>query len=239
MKYIVHLNKFHGPFDLLFYLIESNEVDIYDIPIYEITEQYIGYVDTLQDLDMDVTSEFILMASTLLEIKSKMLLPRKEGVEDPREDLVSQLLEYKVYKSVSELLKTKEDKEKEFVGKPAEEIQYDSNFNEQLLFEEISVYDLMYTFQNLLKNCKDNEPEEIIFEIQKDEFTINDCMDIINEKLDILKKISIRDIFSSNKSRKFIVTVFLSILEMSKLKNFRLVQDYTFGEIYLIKDSVS
>ncbi|SHI70060.1 condensin subunit ScpA [Dethiosulfatibacter aminovorans DSM 17477] len=235
MKYIVHLNKFHGPFDLLFYLIESNEVDIYDIPISEITEQYIGYVDAIQDLDMDVTSEFILMASTLLEIKSKMLLPRKEGSEDPREDLVSQLLEYKVFKGVSELLMVKEEKEKEFVGKPAEEIQYDSSLNEQLLFEGISVYDLMYTFQELLKNCREDEPKEYTFEIQKDEFTITDCMEIINEKLGLLKKISIREIFSSNKSRKFIVAVFLSILEMSKLKNLKLVQDYTFGEIYLIK----
>lgn len=235
MKYIVHLNKFHGPFDLLFYLIESNEVDIYDIPISEITDQYIGYVDAIQDLDMDVTSEFILMASTLLEIKSKMLLPRKEGAEDPREDLVSQLLEYKVYKEVSDILKVKEEKEMEFLGKPAEEIQYDSSLNEQLLFEEISVYDLMYTFQELLKNCRDEEQEEYVFEIQKDEFTITDCMEIINEKLGLLKKISIREIFSSNKSRKFIVAVFLSILEMSKLKNLKLVQDYTFGEIYLIK----
>ncbi len=235
MKYIVHLNKFHGPFDLLFYLIESSEVDIYDIPISEITEQYIGYLDALQELDMDVTSEFILMASTLLEIKSKMLLPRKEGSEDPREDLVSQLLEYKIYKGVSETLKTREEKEMEFIEKPAEEIQYDSSLNEQLLFEEISVYDLMYSFQELLKNCKDTEPEELIFEIQKDEFTITDCMEIINEKLGLLKKISIREIVSSNKSRKFIVAVFLSILEMSKLKNLKVVQDYTFGEIYLIK----
>jgi len=235
LKYIVHLNKFHGPFDLLFYLIESSEVDIYDIPISEITEQYIGYLDALQELDMDVTSEFILMASTLLEIKSKMLLPRKEGSEDPREDLVSQLLEYKIYKGVSETLKTREEKEMEFIEKPAEEIQYDSSLNEQLLFEEISVYDLMYSFQELLKNCKDTEPEELIFEIQKDEFTITDCMEIINEKLGLLKKISIREIVSSNKSRKFIVAVFLSILEMSKLKNLKVVQDYTFGEIYLIK----
>jgi segregation and condensation protein A len=210
-------------------------VDIYDIPISEITEQYIGYLDALQELDMDVTSEFILMASTLLEIKSKMLLPRKEGSEDPREDLVSQLLEYKIYKGVSETLKTREEKEMEFIEKPAEEIQYDSSLNEQLLFEEISVYDLMYSFQELLKNCKDTEPEELIFEIQKDEFTITDCMEIINEKLGLLKKISIREIVSSNKSRKFIVAVFLSILEMSKLKNLKVVQDYTFGEIYLIK----
>lgn len=237
MNYIVHLNKFHGPFDLLFYLIESNEVDIYDIPISEITEQYIGYIDAFENMDMDVTSEFILMAATLLEIKSMMLLPRKKDVEDPREDLVSQLIEYKMYKNVAELLKINEEKEREFISKPAEEIQYDSSMNKQILFEEISIYDLMYTFQDLLKNYNNDDIVDSIFEIRNDEFTINDCIDIISDKLNILNKISVREIFATNKSRKFIVVIFLSILEMSKLKNLKLVQDYAFGEIYLIKDS--
>lgn len=231
----MQINKFHGPFDLLFYLIESSEVDIYDIPISEITEQYINYLDLLQDYDMSITSEFILMASTLLEIKSKMLLPQKEADDDPRVELVNQLLEYKLFRDSSEDLRLAEELESNCLSKPAEDIEYNSNLNEQLLFDEISAYDLLYTLQNLLKNKKIIIEDDFDFELEKDEFSISDCIKLINEKLGNLKKLNIMDIFELDNSKKFIITIFLSLLEMSKLRNLILIQDNIFGEIYIQK----
>lgn len=235
MEYIVQINKFYGPFELLVYLIETNEVDIYDIPIAEITEQYIAYLDVLQEFDMAIASEFVLMASTLLEIKSKMLLPNQEKQEDPREELVNQLLEYKLYRMASEDLKVSEERESRFIAKPAEpseEFRVEEVPSEQLLFEEISAYDLLYALKNVLKRSR-FETEDNILELAKDEFTINDCINLISEKLEILQKVNILEIFSLHNSKKFVIAVFLSILEMSRLKNIRLVQDRIFGEIFI------
>ena len=235
MEYIVHINKFYGPFELLVYLIETNEVDIYDIPIAEITEQYIAYLDVLQEFDMAIASEFVLMASTLLEIKSKMLLPNQEKQEDPREELVNQLLEYRLYRMASEDLKVSEEKESRFIAKPAEDFHVEeAAVCEQLLFEEISAYDLLYALKNVLKRSR-FDTEDNILELSKDEFTINDCIDLISEKLEILKKVNIVEIFSLHNSKKFVIAIFLSILEMSRLKNIRLVQDRIFGEIFIQK----
>jgi segregation and condensation protein A len=219
----------------LVYLIETNEVDIYDIPIAEITEQYIAYLDVLQEFDMAIASEFVLMASTLLEIKSKMLLPNQEKQEDPREELVNQLLEYRLYRMASEDLKVSEEKESRFIAKPAEDFHVEeAAVCEQLLFEEISAYDLLYALKNVLKRSR-FDTEDNILELSKDEFTINDCIDLISEKLEILKKVNIVEIFSLHNSRKFVIAIFLSILEMSRLKNIRLVQDRIFGEIFIQK----
>lgn len=235
MEYIVQINKFYGPFELLVYLIETNEVDIYDIPIAEITEQYIAYLDVLQEFDMAIASEFVLMASTLLEIKSKMLLPNQEKQEDPREELVNQLLEYRLYRMASEDLKVSEEKESRFIAKPAEDFHVEeAAVCEQLLFEEISAYDLLYALKNVLKRSR-FDTEDNILELSKDEFTINDCIDLISEKLEILKKVNIVEIFSLHNSKKFVIAIFLSILEMSRLKNIRLVQDRIFGEIFIQK----
>jgi segregation and condensation protein A len=235
LEYIVQINKFYGPFELLVYLIETNEVDIYDIPIAEITEQYIAYLDVLQEFDMAIASEFVLMASTLLEIKSKMLLPNQEKQEDPREELVNQLLEYRLYRMASEDLKVSEEKESRFIAKPAEDFHVEeAAVCEQLLFEEISAYDLLYALKNVLKRSR-FDTEDNILELSKDEFTINDCIDLISEKLEILKKVNIVEIFSLHNSRKFVIAIFLSILEMSRLKNIRLVQDRIFGEIFIQK----
>ena len=235
MEYIVQINKFYGPFELLVYLIETNEVDIYDIPIAEITEQYIAYLDVLQEFDMAIASEFVLMASTLLEIKSKMLLPNQEKQEDPREELVNQLLEYRLYRMASEDLKVSEEKESRFIAKPAEDFHVEeAAVCEQLLFEEISAYDLLYALKNVLKRSR-FDTEDNILELSKDEFTINDCIDLISEKLEILQKVNIVEIFSLHNSKKFVIAIFLSILEMSRLKNIRLVQDRIFGEIFIQK----
>jgi len=234
LSYIIQINKFHGPFDLLFYLIETNEVNIYDIPIAEITEQYIAYLDVLQEFDMAVASEFVLMAATLIEIKSKLLLPSKEKKEDPREELVNQLLAYKLYKQGAEALQISENKESLFIGKPAEDIQIEETVSEQLSFESISAYDLLYALKGLLKKHP-FEPQDDLIRIEKEEYSINDCILLISEKLQLLQRINLIDIITIHNTKSFVITVFLSILEMSRLTNIQLVQDKLFGDIYIQK----
>jgi segregation and condensation protein A len=164
-----------------------------------------------------------------------MLLPNQEKQEDPREELVNQLLEYRLYRMASEDLKVSEEKESRFIAKPAEDFHVEeAAVCEQLLFEEISAYDLLYALKNVLKRSR-FDTEDNILELSKDEFTINDCIDLISEKLEILKKVNIVEIFSLHNSRKFVIAIFLSILEMSRLKNIRLVQDRIFGEIFIQK----
>ena len=147
MDYSVNINVFQGPFDLLFHLIEKKEIDIYDIPISEITDQYLEYLEEMMQFNMNVASEFIFMAATLVEIKSQMLLPQKEKEEDPRQELVNKLLEYKMYKNLSEELKKYEDESSFYISKPREEMAITSDTKtEQLSLNEINVYELYNIF---------------------------------------------------------------------------------------------
>src|SRR6056297_501624 len=228
MEYVVNLNKFQGPFDLLFHLIEENEIDIYDIPISEITQQYIGYLDQMVEYNMDVTSEFILMASSLIEIKSKMLLPNfnKKNEDDPREDLVNKLIEYKLFKEVSEEFKTKEKEELKFIPKPKEEIEYDEKLNEQVLFEEINVYDLLNSINSLLKRRKIQINREVpAFKFRREDYSVNECIKIIKKILKEKNKVSLLDIFKMDFNKGFIIAIFLSILELSKDSSIKIMQD--------------
>ncbi len=237
MEYVVNLNKFQGPFDLLFQLIEDNEIDIYDIPISEVTQQYLGYLDQMVEYNMDLTSEFILMASTLIEIKSKMLLPsfKEKDEEDPRDNLVNRLLEYKLFKEVSEDFKDKERAELKFIPKPKEEIEYDEKLNEQVLFEEINVYDLMNSINSLLKRRKlEINRESPTFKFREDHYSVNKCIKIVKNILKEKNKVNLIDVFKIDFNKGFIIAIFLSILELSREKNVKILQDNLFGEIYLM-----
>jgi segregation and condensation protein A len=237
MEYIVNLNKFQGPFDLLFHLIEENEIEIYDIPISEITEQYIIYLNRMSEYSLDVTSEFILMASTLIEIKSKMLLPSFSDNEedDPRQDLVNRLIEYKLFRDVSEEFKDWEEEELKFLPKPKEEVEYDFKFNEQILFEEINVYDLLNSINSLLKRRKIEIGREAPkFNIRYDEYSVTKCIKIIKNILKEKSKVNLMDIFKIDFNKGFIIAIFLSILEMTRDNKIKIIQDNLFEEIYLI-----
>ncbi|MDW7667602.1 MAG: segregation/condensation protein A [Bacillota bacterium] len=237
MEYIVNLNKFQGPFDLLFHLIEEHEIEIYDIPISEITEQYISYLDKMVEYSMDVTSEFILMASTLIEIKSRMLLPTftENEEDDPRQDLVNRLIEYKLFKNVSEEFRDREEEELKFLPKPKEEVEYDFKFNEQILFEEINVYDLLNSINSLLKRRKiEIGRESPKFNIRYDEYSVTKCIQIIKNILKEKPKVSLLDIFKIDFNKGFIIAIFLSILEMSRDNKIKIIQDNLFEDIYLI-----
>lgn len=241
MEYKVVLETFEGPLDLLYHLIEKNKVDIYDIPIAEITDQYIAYLENMKELDMNVTSEFLLMVATLLEIKSKMLLPsiseeddesQEDGV-DPREELVKRLIEYRKYKTVAEELKSKEGLQSKIFFKPQEEIQHFIDDTQPKL-EGIELIDLFKAFSEIIKKQKKNSDEFDFHEIERDEITIEDAMDEMLKIISHEREIKFQDLFNTNYSKIKIVVSFLSILELIRLNIITFRQDNNYGDIMII-----
>lgn len=245
MEYSVNLATFQGPFDLLYYLIEKKEIDIYDIPISEITEQYLEYLDEMKHMNLEITSEFILMASTLIEIKSKMLLPvREDDDEDPRTELMNQLLEYKVCKYVSERLREYEKESSLFYTKPKDCIEIDENFNteNQLYISGVNVVDLYNIYLKLLRERNVNivETPPKMNKVYRESYSVKDCIDNIRIKLKKMKCISVFEMFKEKQNiynnKEYVVSVFLAILELSKSKGICIVQKENFSDI-LIKQT--
>ncbi len=243
MAYNIKLQAFEGPFDLLFHLIEKNEIDIYDIPINEVTEQYIAYIKSLEELDLEVTSEFLVMAATLLEIKSKMLLP-VEVVEDqqlefedidPRSELVRKLLEYKKYKLAAEAFKDREDFSSRLYFKPREEFIPDTEDYDKLL-ENMEMQDLIAALQKALKGKhQGNTINTSIRQLQRDSFTIEEKINTLLEMLDSSPKLSFNRLFHNISTRNEIITTFLALLELIKLKRISVKQEECFTDISIEK----
>ncbi len=243
MEYKIVLEKFEGPLDLLYHLIRKNKVDIYDIPIAKITEQYIEYIEKMKELDLDIASEFLLMVATLLEIKSKMLLPTKsdeddeydnDEEDDPRKELVRRLLEYKKFKTAAEQLKLKKDLQSKIFIKPKEEIE-DFISNDLPKLEGVQLKDLISTFSQLMKKHLMLDENFSIKQIERDEITLEEA---INNLLNIFsnnKKVRFNDLFQANYSKMKIIVTFLSVLELIKLNIITFTQDNSFGDIILIK----
>lgn len=241
MEYKVILETFEGPLDLLMHLIEKEKVDIYDIPIARITDQYIEYIKNIQTVDLNLTSEFLVMAATLLEIKSRMLLPVNniEGEQlemeeiDPREELVRRLLEYKKFKLAAEKLKTKGDVQNRIYYKQKEELD-EFMGQDSLELEKIDFKELVIAYFNILNKCKEDTLEVELTEIQRDELTIDECMNNISEIIKLNEKIKFEELFNENMTKTRVVIVFLSLLELIKLKTIKVVQEENFGEIVII-----
>ena len=237
IKYEVILESFEGPLDLLYHLIEKEKVDIYDIPISKITDQYIEHINAMKEFDLEVTSEFLIMASTLIEIKSKMLLPKvkKEEIEDedgldPREELVRKLIEYKKYKEASLELKAREDTYKKIYYKAREEIEY---YEEELDLEGVDLSTLMELYENILEKGLDLPKDTEFEEIKRDEITIEESIRDVLYTLNLKKKIKFQDLFEANSTKAVIVTTFLAILELIKQKSISIKQENNFSEIYV------
>jgi len=240
----VKLETFEGPFDLLFHLIEKNEIDIYDIPISNLTEQYLEHIKLFQNRDMDNISEFMLMAATLIEIKSKMLLPlMKENAEkdmDPREDLVNRLIEYKRFKRIAWSLKQIETEAEQVVYRKPEK-----NLMDQLaklnhpelseMLEDVTLNKLFSIFEDVLKR-KELKVDKIrsgFKGIQKDLYSISDKIEHIRNLLVISKRILFSDIFKESTSKTEKIVTFLAMLELIKTKHIQVTQDKIFDEIYI------
>lgn len=240
MEYKVILEAFEGPLDLLLHLIEKEKVDIYDIPIAKITDQYIEYVQSMQNIDLNLTSEFLVMAATLLEIKSKMLLPKSnredEQLEmeeiDPREELVKRLIEYKKFKAAAESLRTKGDTQSKIFFKRKEELE---EFMEQDQFEleKIDFKELFMAYVNILNRTQKDINKISLAEIQRDELTIEDCMDDIESIIKQKKKVKFDELFNEGITKNKVVVIFLSVLELIKLKRIKVVQERNFGDIII------
>lgn len=237
MDYSVNINVFQGPFELLFHLIESKEIDIYDIPIAEITDQYMDYLEQMMQFNMNVASEFILMAASLIEIKSQMLLPQKEKEDDPRQDLVSKLLEYKMFKEVSEELKKYEDESSYYFSKPREEMALTSDVKtEQLSLNEINAYELYNVYLSLIKkqNFKIDPVEKI--RVYRENYRVKDCVDELTSIIKKFGKVSLFNTFKEKGSitKEYVITLFLAVLELSNKDGMKLYQDRAYDDIIII-----
>ncbi len=224
---------FEGPLDLLLHLIKENKIDIYDIPIADITRQYLGYLEAMKELNLEIAGEFIVMAATLIYIKSKMLLPpdekqAEEQIEDPRTELVQRLLEYQAFKDASSSLREKENIWKNIFRRTPPEAQDFENEPGMLLFEA-SLFDLVSAFKNLLIKT----PEQII-EITRETLTVSDKINYIMEKLEGKDGIKFEEFFEQGLTRITLIVTFLAILEIIRLGLIKAYQEKTFGSIWII-----
>ena len=223
-----HLGEFEGPLDLLLFLIRKQEINIYDIPIAKITEQYLEYLAYDAKIELDGLTEFYLMASTLLYIKSRMLLPVDidlgEELEDPRKELVERLIEYQQFKKLSELIAEKElDAEWLLDRKAAQTVL---PFSDEELWEEINVWDLLRTFSAMLNQLS---PERIIDLYE--EVTINEKVTLIRELLSEKNEFLFTAMLSKRRSLLDIICAFFALLEMVKSKEIMIFQNKMFGDI--------
>jgi segregation and condensation protein A len=235
--YKVELEVFEGPLDLLLYLIKRDEVDIYDIPIETITNQYMEYLNVMKMLDLNIAGEFIVMAATLMMIKSRMLLPvderdeEEEEEEDPRWDLVRQLVEYKKFKDIAGQLHEREFIQEnifEFGGKSAVELEPDDT---GVVMQDVSIFDLITAFNDVLKNA----PQETLGEIAADKYTVADKIDYVLKTIRSKGSIRFTAMFGEKASRNEIICTFLAMLELLRLRHIKAVQDEHFGEIMITR----
>lgn len=242
MSLNIKIENFEGPFDLLLHLIKKNEMDVYDIKIYDITTQYLDYINNMKEMDLEVTSEFIVIAATLLEIKSKMLLPKgdmdKEEAEeeDPRKDLIIKLIEYKKFKLVADFLKIKEETVGIMFSKKPEIIEdkkiKQSNID---ILQDITILKLFNIYNDLISsyNNKMNTENMIEREIPLDKFKIEDKVMELSKRVFNEKRVIFSKIINECESKIEVVVSFLALLELIKLRVVSVIQEENFKEIYI------
>jgi segregation and condensation protein A len=222
------LGEFAGPLDLLLYLIRQEQVSIYDIPVARITDEYVRYLQLMQDLDISVAGDFLVMAATLIEIKSRMLLPRDPSVEssgledtDPRAGLVNQLLEHQKYKAAAQMLWSRATVEQAVFTRG--ELETDKQNPEVAA----GVFDLLSVFQQILARHK----EEVLMEIEREETTMAEMLERLRNMVLSAGELNLRVFFERAKSRRELILAFLSVLELVRTTQITLIQRETFGEI--------
>jgi len=242
-EYKVDLDIYNGPLDLLLYLIRKEEVQIYDIPIARITDQYVQYVEAMQTLDMNVVGDFLVMAATLMYIKSYMLLPRtetqgdEEEIEDPRLSLVKQLLEYKRYKECTLRLASRAAEwEKRWICSYNEIPDEETDKKEVALpLEGIGVWDLLQRFSQLMKQTLHNVSTRVTY----DDTPIQEYMNEILELLQLRVTISFADLFEGINERIRIIGFFLALLELVRLRTVKIEQPVNYADIQISLNNTS
>jgi segregation and condensation protein A len=233
--YSIKLPQFEGPFDLLLFFIERDELDIYDIPIFKITQDFLDYIHNMEQLNIEMASEFILVAATLMRIKAKMLLPRKEvteeGVEiDPREELVNRLIEYKKYKEVTEELRRLEDDRQSIAKRgnlESESKEIASLFETEYEMQSLTMFRLMKAFQNVLDRVE-KEKNKAVHTIVQPPYTIEGEKMLLKDLVRIKSRIAFEQVFEGVENRLHAIFIFLSMLELIQEQHLQI----TVGEGY-------
>ncbi|MFG6114465.1 segregation/condensation protein A [Halobacillus sp. MO56] len=242
-SYQVKIDMFEGPLDLLLHLINQYEIDIYDIPVADITEQYMAYIHTMQQLELDIASEYLVMAASLLAMKSQMLLPNQpielddeeDMEEDPREELMRRLIEYRRYKDAAMLLKEKEEKADRMYTKPPSNL--DAYQEEQPVIRkgEGSIYDMLGAMAKILKGHRATNSNRTDTKVQRDEIPIQLRMSEIMDHIDKSGSgVKFDDLFPQP-SRTHIVVTFMALLELMKGNEIYCVQEKHFDELLVYK----
>ena len=243
MELTVKLQVFEGPLDLLLYLLDKNKVNIYDIPIVEITAQYMEYIAEMKRQDLDVLSEFLVMAATLIDIKSKMLLPRdpddEEEETDPRAELVQQLLEYKMYKCMAYQLKDRQvDAQRVMFKKPTipeEVLEYQEPLNVEELVSDITLAKLNEIFKSIMRKQQDKiDPLRSKFgKIEKEEVSLEEKTEYLENYATTHKHFSFRSLLEAQSSKVEVIVTFLAILELMKTGKILISQEHIFDDIQI------
>lgn len=225
---------YEGPLDLLLYLIKKEEVDIINIPVAKITKQYLEYVQIMRTLNLDMAGEFIVMASTLIRIKAKMLIPKNEAeeelIDDPREELIRNLLEYQEYKKIAFDLSDMQESQREIFYRSLvpEEIIEDAEHEEVL---EVSLFDLLTAFQDVLKNAS---ADEAFHEIDHTNVNLQERITYLYDLLKINKTLRFNEVFKPGTPKIILVVTFIAMLELIKTQKITVGQSDSFGEILLM-----
>lgn len=229
--YEVTIENFQGPLDLLLHLIKESKMDILNIKLEIIIDEYLKYIEKMQDMNLDVASSYLVMSCELLEIKSKMLLPKTEEEvveEDPKERLINRLIEYQKYKDQVERFKELEQERNTYFTKIPSNLEEYKNENIKVSLNDVSLDDLVEAFQNFLDRKKEDEP--INTKITKKELSVDEKMLEIKNKFKKCKRLSFLSLFEVN-DRPNIVVTFLAVLELAKKGNIRIMQENNFDEI--------
>ena len=226
----ISLPLYEGPLDLLLDLIRRQKLDIYDIPIAKITEQYLEYLHLMEEMNVDVASEFLLMAAQLIYIKSRMLLPPDpdalpEEAEDPRTELVRRLLEYEKFKNAAQMLHQRELVENAAWSNPGSIAMEESELEPEVA---VTLYDLLLVFRDVVKRSE----QRPLLQVDRDEFSVEQMMAFLFEKIvSASDAVALSDVLPEIMSRRALITAFLALLELTRLRAIYLKQDKTFGEI--------
>jgi segregation and condensation protein A len=233
--YNIKIPVFEGPLDLLLHLIRENKIDIYDIPIALITHQYLQYIEIMKELNLDIAGEFLVMAATLIHIKSRMLLPPDEEVppeeqEDPRRELVQRLIEYQAFKEAACGLRQREDEWSRVFRREPISDEADGD----VYLSDVSLFDLLSVFKKIL----DTAPAEV-GTITKESLTVKDKMSLIMEMLEGQNAIRFEEFFKEVLTKTLLIVTFIALLELIRLGLVRAYQEKEFGNIWVIKQNVA
>jgi segregation and condensation protein A len=232
--YAIKLDIFEGPLDLLLFLIKKNEIDIYNIPVALITEQYLKYLDIIKSLNLDLAGEYLVMASTLIHIKSRLLLPvpeepsEEEKEEDPRAELVRQLLEYQAFKDVAVDLERRPHLERDVFKRSAplpEESRKTDEAEDDLV--EVSIFELIEAFHRVVSRIDKKE----LMDVDLEKMSLADTMNDVMERLTREKNLTFEELLGERNDRRWIIYTFLALLELIKLRMIKAYQTSAFGVI--------